>query len=317
MSDTQHVNNADTPLEVLEVTGAVESPQTALSGETEMAELSTLPGATTHIVHSDIVDFDFKIDVQGPPIDWPEPLPVVFATDANHTFGLAANANWMLLMGGEIPPTLTIGIGYDAGDDLELVRSRRLYDFSPNAYKWQLDQLNSSPLTTRESHGGGAPDFLRFMTEELWPWIESNYNVTDDRTYVGDSMGGLFGCYTLLNHPGFFKRYVIGSPWICWNNPLVFDYEAAYAAARDDLEAIVYLAAGGAEDVLSPALGHPASEILKDADTEAHTRRLGELLASRNYPNLQLKTMIWEEETHFTVPFALIPHGLRWVFSHR
>jgi hypothetical protein len=51
------------------------------------------------------------------------------------------------------------------------------------------------------------------------------------------------------------------------------------------------------------------------ADTEAHTRRLGEVLQSRTYPSLKLKTMIWDEETHFTVPYAIMAHGLRWVFG--
>ncbi len=280
-----------------------------------MAPQATIPGTEVHIVHSDIMDFDFEITVQSPPVEIPMPLPVIYSTDANFGGGFAANLNWMLMMGGEIPPAYNVGIGYPAGDDLEYVTARRMYDFSPNRDDWQLGQLNESPLTSIDVEGGGAPLFIRFMIEELWPWLESNYNVSDDRTYVGDSMGGLFGCYTLLNHHGFFKRYVIGSPWICWNNPLVFDYEAAYAEANDDLDAIVYLAAGGAEDVLSPAFDPNATEIFKVAETEAHTRRLGELLAGRNYPSLTLKTMIWEEETHFTVPYALMAHGLRYVFS--
>jgi hypothetical protein len=66
---------------------------------------------------------------------------------------------------------------------------------------------------------------------------------------------------------------------------------------------------------MSPAFDPSATAIFDVADTEAHTRRLGELLAGRLYPCLTLKTMIWDEETHFTVPYALIPHGLRWVFS--
>ena len=280
---------------------------------------SILHGTQTHIVHSDIMDFDFEITVQGPPIEWPAPLPVVYSTDANFGYGFAANAALMLLMGGEVPPVLNVGIGYpsrgDIGADMAYVTGRRMYDFSPTPDKFQLDQLNASPLTSVEVQGGGAPMFIRFMTEELWPWIKANYNVSDDRTYVGDSMGGLFGCYTLFNHPGFFNRYVIGSPWICWDNPLVFDYEAQYAADHDDLDAVVFLAAGGAEHVLSPAFDPSAAEIFKIADTEAHTMRLGALLASRNYPNLRLKTLIFPEETHFTVSYALIPHGLRYVFQ--
>ncbi len=280
-----------------------------------MGKPALIPGTQTYTVHSDIMDFDFEIYVQGMPIEWPEPLPVVYSTDANYGFGYAANLNWMLMMGGEIPPALNVGIGYQAGDDISFVTTRRMYDFSPNRDEYQLGQLEASPLTTTKPEGGGAPDFFGFMSEELWPWLSENFDVTDDRTYVGDSMGGLFGCYTLFNHHGFFKRYVIGSPWICWNDPLVFDYEKQYADAHDDLDAVVYLAAGGAEDVLSPAFDPNAAEIFKVANTEAHTRRLGELLESRNYPNLNLKTMIWDEETHFTVPYALIAHGLRHVFQ--
>ena len=42
---------------------------------------------------------------------------------------------------------------------------------------------------------------------------------------------------------------------------------------------------------------------------------MGEALASRNYPSLRLKTLIFAEETHFTVPYAIAAHGLRYVFQ--
>jgi hypothetical protein len=69
-------------------------------------------------------------------------------------------------------------------------------------------------------------------------------------------MGGLFGLYTLFNHHGFFRRYVIGSPEMDWDYPRCFDYEANYAAGHKDLDAIVFLSAGGAERVLSATLEH-------------------------------------------------------------
>ena len=190
-----------------------------------MAGPQQLPLTQTHIVHSDLMDFDFEITTQGPPIDWPEPLPVVYQTDANFGIGFAADMATMLLMGGEIPPVLTVGIGYPVGGDIVYVTGRRMYDFSPTSDEWQLGQLNASPLVEGEVVGGGA------------------------------------------------------------------------------------------EDVLSPAFDPGATAIFEQARTAEHTERLGELLAGRDYPNLRLKTMIWPEETHFTVPYALIAHGLRWVFN--
>jgi predicted alpha/beta superfamily hydrolase len=274
-----------------------------------------LHGTESHVVHSALMDCDFEICIQGPPMAWPEPLPVVYSTDANLVFGAVANISSMLMMGGEIPPVLTVGIGYPVGADIAYILRRRLYDLSPTSDEWQLGAWASSPLFAGEVKGGGAPLFFASMSEELWPWIAERYNVSTDRTYVGDSMGGLFGIYTLLNHHGFFRRYVIGSPWICWDYPRCFDYEANYAAAHDDLDAIVFLSAGGAEDVLSPASDPAIRATFSKADTAAHTVRMGQLLASRHYPSLKLKTLIFPEETHFTVAFALTAHGLRYVFQ--
>jgi hypothetical protein len=261
------------------------------------------------------MDFDFEISIQLPMTVGPEPLPVVYSTDANLFFGAAASMSALLMGGSEIPPILTVGIGYPVGADVAYVMRRRLYDFSPTSDERQLSAFASWPLITGELKGGGAPLFFRFMSEELWPWIAERYNVSADRTYVGDSMGGLFGVYTLFNHPGFFRRYVIGSPEMDWDFPRCFDYEANYAAGHKDLDEVVFLSAGEAERVLSATLGPAMATIFAKADRAGHTARMGELLASRKYPSLKLKTLIFPEETHFTVVYALIPHGLRYVFQ--
>jgi hypothetical protein len=280
-----------------------------------MAKPAVLPGTESHIVHSALMDFDFEISIRGPLVAGPEPLPVVYATDANHFFGAVANISAMLMLGCEIPPVLTVGIGYPVGTDIAYVTRRRMYDFSPTSDERVLGVFSSRPFVGGEVKGGGAPLFFRFMSEELWPWIAERYNVSHDRTYVGDSMGGLFGLYTLLNHHGFFRRYVIGSAAIFWDYPLCFDYEANYAAAHDDLDAVVFLSAGGAEEVLSPKFDPAIGAILAKAETAARTVRMGELLASRHYPRLKLKTLIFPEETHCTAVFALFAHGLRYVFQ--
>ncbi len=277
-----------------------------------MSQPAVLPGTETHVIHSQAVGVDFRIYIQRPMVDGP--LPVLYVTDANWFFGTAVSMTNMLLKGGEIPPVITVGIGYPNDDEM-FITTRRMYDFSPTTDQWQLDQLSASDLMEGEMKAGGAADFFAFMREELWPWLSERFELTDDRTYLGDSMGGLFGTYALLNHHGFFNRYIIGSPWLCWDKPLCFDYEAAYAANHNDLDAIVFLSAGGAEDVMSPAFDASATAVFDAAETEAHAVRMGQSLASRNYPNLRLKTLIFPEETHFTVPYAIAAHGLRYVYQ--
>jgi predicted alpha/beta superfamily hydrolase len=71
------------------------------------------------------MDFDFEISMQGPLVAGPEPLPVVYATDANGFFGAAANISAWLMMGSEIPQVLTVGIGYPVGPDTAYFLRRR------------------------------------------------------------------------------------------------------------------------------------------------------------------------------------------------
>ena len=101
---------------------------------------------------------------------------------------------------------------------------------------------------------GGAPRFLDFLADELQPWVRDRYAVSDDAAYIGNSLGGLFGVYTLLHRPAAFRRYIIGSPWLCWDVETTTAYEPAYAADHSDLDATVFLAAGAHEDVLPPGL---------------------------------------------------------------
>lgn len=155
-----------------------------------MANPVVLSGSESHIVHSALTNFDFEISIQGPLAAGPEPLPVVYATDTNLWFGAFANVSTLLMIGSEIPPVLTVGIGYPVGTDIAHVTRCRIYDFSPTSDEWFLKVLGSSPLVACELKGGGASLFFRFMSEDLWPWIAEGYNVSGDRTYVGHSMGG-------------------------------------------------------------------------------------------------------------------------------
>ena len=194
---------------------------------------------------------EFTIKVPDPQVAGDGPFPVVFGTDADEGAGTYVETIDALVMGGEIPPVIFVGVGYSGeGDDLKWGMNRTR-DFSPTKDKRHLD-LMTEAFGGITPQAGGAEKFLLFLTTELTDWIKSNFNVSEDTTYIGDSMGGLFGLYTLFHKPESFKRYILGSPWIEWGYPLCFDYEENYAQENEDLEAIVYMAAGAEEHILGP-----------------------------------------------------------------
>jgi len=265
---------------------------------------------------SDIVGDVFEITVMKPEDASDEPLPVIYLTDANNSLGTGCDAANLLMLGGEIPQVILVAIGYPLGGDFNNFIKLRTRDFSPSLCKWQTPmQAELADMKLEDIICGGAPNFLEFLTTELRDFIGSKYNTLDDTTYIGDSMGGLFGVYTLFHKPNSFKRYVIGSPWMCWDYPLCFEYEKKYSENHDDLKAIVYMATGGDEHILYPNLPDAIVPLFKDAKTEEYSREMFKLLESRNYPSLNFRGKILDDETHFTMVSSLIGKGLKSVFN--
>ena len=266
---------------------------------------------------SDIVGDIFEITVMKPEDVSDEPLPVIYLTDANNSLGTGCDVVNLLMLGGEIPPVILVAVGYPLEGDFNNFIKLRTRDFSPSLCKWQTPmQAELAEMSVEDIACGGAPKFLNFLTTELREFIGSKYNISDDSTYIGDSMGGLFGVYTLFHKPDSFKRYVIGSPWICWDYPLCFEYEKKYSDNHNDLKAIVYMATGGDEHILYPNLPDAIVPLFKDAKTEEYSREMFKLLENRNYPSLNFRGKILDDETHFTMVSSVIGKGLKSVFNH-
>ena len=136
------------------------------------------------------------------------------------------------------------------------------------------------------------------------PFVQDHYRISpQDSVLAGDSYGGLFGLYTLFHQPETFGRYIIGSPSIWWDDRIILDYEAKYAAKHTDLSAKVFMSVGALE-VFEP---EPAAMV---SNMELLIRRLH----LRNYKNLELSSHVFENETHLSVIPGTMSRGLRTVF---
>lgn len=160
----------------------------------------------------------FHIDVSLPDVyevavkqDW----PVAYVLDGNLAFHLAATTNALCgrdLLDPQMKPAIVVGIGYPNPSDLSLLRVR---DFTPQGSvdDWFADVY--LPLTGKRAESGGADAFLAFIQQQLHPEICSRYRVRGDTAAIfGDSYGGLFTLYALLQQASLFDRYWIGSPGV-------------------------------------------------------------------------------------------------------
>lgn len=263
-------------------------------------EEARLDGTSHHVLTSRYVDQTFSIDVWQP-IGVPGPLPVVYVLDGNTMFAMTTQMVLPMFFAHDVPPVILVGIGYEVASLVDVVplRSR---DLLPTPEPGFAEEMKKFGIPVPEGlKTGGADAFLDFIEKELKPFIASKYpGDAADETLVGYSYGGTFAFHALINAPGTFERYVIGSPVLARDDGELIADEARYAAAHTSLQANVFLSAGEYEvenGILAP------------------TEKMKTTLQGRNYEGLTLKTHIFREETHESGIAPTVSRGLRAVFG--
>jgi uncharacterized protein len=261
--------------------------------------------------------------------------PVVYVLDGKLNFAMVHAQVQTLSAMRQMPPAFVVGVGY-AGDEnfFEKDGFRRQGDLTPNAGGEIEAEMKAMNRAVGVIHGG-ASAFLAFLCDELKPALEAACPASQtDTTLLGNSLGGLFPSWVLFHEPDRFQRYVIVSPSWWWNDYEVWAWEAAYAAARQDLPATVFATFGGLETSekhkailersmqLSEGEARKAMEKTLVRSDKAGWMRGAELipefqakLESRGYPGLDLTTLILPDETHESIPGGGFSRGLRAVFG--
>ncbi len=213
--------------------------------------------------------------------------PVLYILDGDMAYGMAASIARYLQFGGSIPELIIVGIGYGTLKKEE--GNMRQRDYSPTV------------KTGKEDITGGAPNFLNFLTDELFPHIDSTYRTEkNDKTVFGYSMAGLFGLYTLFNKPESFNRYIVGSPYLLWDNEVIFSEEESASIKFKKINARLFLSVGSEES--EEKYFNPIDEMVS-------------ILQARNYEGLNIETKVFDGGTHLICPPEAIMYGLLSVFS--
>lgn len=91
---------------------------------------------------------------------------------------------------------------------------------------------------------GGASRFLRFMAEELKPFVDWSYRTAEFDILFGASNAGLFVIYALLTRPDAFDAYIASSPMIGWCDEFIFDLAKKRFSESSSLGRFLYMTYG-------------------------------------------------------------------------
>ncbi len=178
---------------------------------------------------------------------------------------------------------------------------RRNFEFMPPAKREELAPTmrafidNAIATYGGKVEFGGASTFLKVVETEILPGVALHYRVDPtQRMLFGHSAGGTFAAYVLMTRPELFTDYIIASPGLLPEN---FREEELWAAEHKDLHARVLLTAG-------------EKEINDPLTIASATVRFAEMLNSRHYRGLELRTWIIPDASHIQTAIPSMVRGL-------
>jgi uncharacterized protein len=259
--------------------------------------LVTVPLTETRTFYSNILGQEMVLFIKIPvtyKTNTQKIYPCYYVTDANRSFAMIADmANSFEVPVIVEPEIFVVGIGYKIRDlgDWGAWRTRDLTPTNvPSSDTYWTGIFSKFAGRELDVKTGGAAKFLECIEKEVFPFMESNYRVSaTGRGLAGYSYGGLFTLYVLFRRPELFSLYYAGSPSIKYDKGVLYTYEKEYAATHKDLNATLFMTAGGAEDSVMIA----------------NVNIMADLLKARNYPGLKVETTVFPDETHMScVPAA-------------
>ena len=94
-----------------------------------------------------------------------------------------------------------------------------------NRVRDYLPKVDGEPKTEFQTfvknkwpEAGQTDEFLKFVSDELMPYINSNYSTNGYNTLIGHSNAGTLALYTLVNQPELFNNYIAISPNSWWSD---------------------------------------------------------------------------------------------------
>lgn len=135
---------------------------------------------------------------------------VLYMHDGQNIFNPETSYNgndWMvdevltdLIKNGSVPGTIVVGL-WNTG-------ATRFAEYMPQK---PAEVMNSEEVKQGVIQYGGKPifsdDYLKFLVEEVKPFIDSEYRTKTEREYtsiMGSSMGGLISLYAIIEYPEVF-----------------------------------------------------------------------------------------------------------------
>lgn len=157
--------------------------------------------------------------------------------------------------------------------------------------------INTNNRKRRDLLGDKSSDFIRFIKEELFPFISNKYRTNHMNMYFGWEMAGGFALDLLATENGLFDAYFLASPTHFTQQRL------------DAVEGMLRETHSSTRFYLYYTLGSVETWALES------NQKLAEILKESAVPNENWKFYLSNSDDHYTTPFNAFSEGLKLYFS--
>ncbi len=236
---------------------------------------------TKHTFHSKVLNEEREIWVSTPTgydFDSTIEYPVVYVLDGKSNFMYVASL-LKKLEDRSVPKSIVVAV----------VNTDRQRDMTPGT-------INEKGILVDKT-AGGADNFMKMFEEDLFPYMERNFQVNDFRTLVGHSRGGLFALYSLVTDPELFDAHLSISPSLWWKDQKMVLYFERSLKENPDLKGLLYMTMGNEQGTMLGGL-----------------MKVVGVLESIDPKNLRWAYKVHPQENHGSVPLISNLEGFQFFY---
>lgn len=156
-------------------------------------------------------------------------------------------------------------------------------------------------------NSGHSKEFVAFIEKELQPFISRNYKANEQKTLIGQSLGGLLATEILIDKPTLFNNYIIISPSLWWNNGSLLDTDFTKFSASFKQKTKIFIAVG--KEGLTPTAAPRVMEV--DANS------LADKLTSTNSKYCSVYFDYLPLENHASIMHQALINAFKWMYSEK
>lgn len=220
-----------------------------------------------HTISSKILKENRRIQVYLPDgyLNSNKKYPVIYLLDGQRYFLYGVTLDRLLKQFKKTPDFIVVGIHFN-----ESTRNTTLF--------------------------AGSKDFSNYIENEVVPFVNKTYKVSNKRLLFGWEFSGGFGLATLMSKPGLFDGYILSSPYPLTNK---IDAFIEFADKHNKLNTFLYFSDAGEAEL-------PVTE---------GTKKLANFL-KKNTTGLRWNYKSLKGEEHISTKYSTLHHGIKEYFEN-